>query len=72
MDCAEQLSTYRSKKQEICISQHRGNGYQWCFLTKIDLKKEEFKNLLDHLPTLLSYKENYKKTCIILDETTQS
>ena len=64
--------TYRSDKQEISISQHRWNGYQWSFLTKIDLKKEEYKNLVDHLPTLLSYIENYKKTCIILDETTQS
>ena len=32
--------TYRSDKQEISISQLRWNGYQWSFLTKIDLKKE--------------------------------
>ena len=63
--------TSRSDKQESSISQHRWNGYQWSFLTKIDLKKEEYKNLVDHLPTLLSNIENYKKTCIILDETTR-
>ena len=61
-----------SDKQEISISQHRWNGYQWSFLTKIDLKKEEYRNLVDNLPTLLSYIDNYKKTCIILDQTTQS
>ena len=64
--------TYRSDKQEVSISQHRWNGYQLSFLRKIDLKKEEYKNLVDYLPILLSYIENYKKTCIILDGTTQS
>ena len=56
--------TYRSDKQEISISQHRWNGYQWSFLTKIDLKKGEYKNLVDHLPTLLSYIENYKRLAL--------
>ena len=64
--------TYRSDKQEISTFQHHWNGYQWSFPTKNDLKKEEYKNLVDHLPTLLSYIENYKKTRIILDETTQN
>ena len=32
---------YQSDKQEISISQHRWNGVQWSFLTKIELKKEE-------------------------------
>ena len=47
--------TYRSDKQEISISQHRWNGYQWSFLTKIDLKKEEYKNLVDHTTTNTSF-----------------
>ena len=50
-----------SDKQEISISQHRWNGYLCkSFLIQIDWK------------TPLSYIENYKKACIILDETTQS
>ena len=63
---------YRSDKQQDTISQHRWNGYQWSFLTNIELKKEEYKNLLEHLPTLLSYIEMLKKTCIDIDEGTQS
>ena len=45
---------YRSDRQQVTISQHRWNGYQWSFLTNIELKKEEYENLLEHLPTLLS------------------
>ena len=63
---------YRSDKQQVTISQHRCNGYQWNFLTNIELKKEEYENLLEHLPTLLSYIEKFKKTCIDMDEGTQS
>ena len=62
---------YRSDKQ-VTISQHRWSGYQWSFLTNIELKKEEYENLLEHLPTLLSYIEKFKKTCIDMDEGTQS
>ena len=58
---------YQSDKQEISISQHRWNGVQWSFLTKIELEKEEYKNLLEHLPDLLSYVETFKKTSITLD-----
>ena len=63
---------YRSDRQQVTISQHRWNGYQWIFLTNIALKKEEYQNLLEHLPTLLSYIEKFKKTCIDMDEGTQS
>ena len=63
---------YRSDKQQVTISQHRWNGYQWSFLTNIELKKVEYENLLEHLPTLLSYIEKFKKTCIDMDEGTQS
>ena len=63
---------YRSDKQQVTISQHRWNGYQWSFLTNIELKKEEYENLLEHLPALLSYIEKFKKTCIDMDEGTQS
>ena len=45
---------YHSDKQ-VTISQHRWNGYQWSFLTNFELKKEEYENLLEHLPTVLSY-----------------
>ena len=31
---------YRSDKQQVTISQHRWNGYQWSFLTNIELKKK--------------------------------
>ena len=63
---------YRSDKQQVTISQNRWNGYQWSFLTNIELKKEEYEHLLEHLPTLLSYIEKFKKTCIDMDEGTQS
>ena len=63
---------YRSDRQQVTISQHRWNGYQWSFLTNIELKKEEYENLLEHLPTLLSYIEKFKKNCIDMDEGTQS
>ena len=59
---------YQSDKHEISISQHRWNGVQWSFLTKIELEKEEYKKLLEHLPDLLSYVETFKKTSITLDK----
>ena len=58
---------YQSDKQEISISQHPWNEVQWSFLTKIELIKEEYIKLLEHLPDLLSYVETFKKTSIILD-----
>ena len=48
----------------MTISQHCWNEYLWCFFTNIEFKKEEYENLLEHLPTLLSYIEKFKKTCI--------
>ena len=63
---------YRSDKQQVTITQHRWNGYQWSFLTNIELKKEGYAILLEHLPTFLSYIEKFKKTCIDMDEGTQS
>ena len=62
---------YRSDRQQVTISQHCWNGYQWSFLTNIEMKKEEYENLLEHLPTFLSYIEKFK-TCIDMDEGTQS
>ena len=59
---------YQSDKPEVSFSQHCWNGVQWSFLTKIELKKEEYKNLLEHLPDLLSYVETFKKTSISLDK----
>ena len=59
---------YQSDRQEISISQHHWNGVQWRFLTKIELKKEEYKKLLELLPDLLSYVEAFKKTSITLDK----
>ena len=43
---------YQSVKHEVSISQHRWNGVQWSFLTMIELKKKEYKNLLENLPDL--------------------
>ena len=52
---------YRSDRQQVTTSQHLWNGYQWSFLTNIELKKkEEYENLLEHLPTLLFYIEKFK------------
>ena len=63
---------YRSDKQQVTTSQRRWNGYQRSFLTNIELKKEEYENLLDHLPTILSYIEKFRKTCNDMDEGTQN
>ena len=63
---------HRSEKQQVTISQNRWNGYQWSFLTNIELKKEEYENLLERRPTLLSYIEKFKKICLDMDEGTQS
>ena len=60
---------YCSYKQQVTISQHRWNGYQWSFQTNIEY---EYKKLLEHLPTLLSYIEKFKKTCIDMDEGTHN
>ena len=62
----------RSEKQQVSISQNRWNGYQWSFLTNFELKKEEYENLLERLPTLLSYIEKFKKIYVDMDEGTQS
>ena len=53
---------YCSDKQQVTISKHSWNGYQWSFLTNIELKKEEYENLLENFPTLLSFFEKFKKT----------
>ena len=37
---------YQSDKQEINFSQYRWNGVQWSFLTKIELRKEEYKKII--------------------------
>ena len=42
------------------------------FSDKFWIKKEEYENLLEHLPTLSSYFEKFKKTCIDMDEGTQN
>ena len=52
---------YQSDKHKISFSQHRWNGIQWSFLTKVELKKEEYTKLLEHLPDLLSYVETFKR-----------
>ena len=59
---------YQSDKQEISISQHRSNGVQWSFWTKIELKKEKYKTILEHLSDLFSNVETFNKIGITLDK----
>ena len=37
---------------------------------KFQLEKEEYDKLVDFIPSILSYVETFKKTCIIIDECT--
>ena len=60
---------YQSDAREISISQHRCNRVQWSFLTKTEIKTEEYKKILDPLSELPSYVETFKKTSITLDKS---
>ena len=61
---------YRSDIKKIDLIEYRRKGNTWKNNQKFQLKKEEYDKLVDFIPSVLSYVETYKKTCIITDECT--
>ena len=61
---------YRSDIKKIDLIEYRRKGNTWKNNQKFQLEKKEYDNLVDFIPSLLSYVETFKKTCIIIDECT--
>ena len=62
--------SYRSDIKKIDLIEYCRNGNTWKHNQKFQLKKEEYDKLVDFIPSVLSYVETFKKTCIIIDECT--
>ena len=62
--------SYRSDIKKIDLIEYRRKGNTWKNNQKFQLKKKEYDNLVDFIPSVLSYVETFKKTCIIIDEYT--
>ena len=60
--------SYRSDFKKIDIIEYRRKGKTWKNNQNFQLEKKEYDNLLDFIPSVLSYVETFKKTCIIIDE----
>ena len=60
--------SYRSDVQKIDLIEYRRKGNSWKNNQKFQLEKEEYDKLVDFIPSVLSYVETFKKTCIIIDE----
>ena len=58
--------SYRSDIKKIDLIEEN----TWKNNQKIQLEKEEYDKLVDFIPSILSYVETFKKTCIIIDECT--
>ena len=62
--------SYRSDIKKIDIIEYRRKGNTWKNNQNFQLEKKEYDNLVDLIPSVLSYVETFKKTCIIIDECT--
>ena len=62
--------SYRSDIKKIDLIESRRKGNTWKNNQKFQLEKEEYDKLVDFIPSVLSYVETFKKTCIIIDECT--
>ena len=62
--------SYRSDVKKIDIIEYRRKGNTWKNNQNFQLEKKEYDNLVDFIPSVLSYEETFKKTCIIIDECT--
>ena len=62
--------SYRSDIKKIDIIEYRRKGNTWKNNQNFQLEKKEYDNLVDFIPSVLSYVETFKKTCIIIDECT--
>ena len=61
---------YRSDNKKIDLIEYCRKRNTWKNNQKFQLEKKEYDNLVDFIPSLLSYVETFKKTCIIIDECT--
>ena len=62
--------SYRSDIKKIDIIEYRRKGNTWKNNQNFQLEKKEYDSLVDFIPSVLSYVETFKKTCIIIDECT--
>ena len=62
--------SYRSDIKKIDLIEYRRKGNTWKNNQNFQLEKKEYDNLVDFIPSVLSYVETFKKTCIIFDECT--
>ena len=62
--------SYRSDIKKIDIIEYRRKGNTWKNNQNFQMEKKEYGNLVDFIPSVLSYVETFKKTCIIIDECT--
>ena len=62
--------SYRSDIKKIDLIEYRRKGNTWKNNQNFHLEKKEYDNLVDFIPSVLSYVETFKKTCIIIDECT--
>ena len=62
--------SYRSDIKKIDLIEYRRKGNTWKNNQNFQLEKKEYDNLVDFIPSVLSYVETFKKTCIIIDECT--
>ena len=62
--------SYRSDIKKVDIIEYRRKGNTWKNNQNFQLEKKEYDNLVDFIPSVLSYVETFKKTCIIIDECT--
>ena len=61
--------SYRSDIKQIDLIEYRKKENTWKNNQKFQLEKK-YDNLVDFIPSVLSYVETFKKTCIIIDECT--
>ena len=62
--------SYRSDIKKIDLIEYRRKGNIWKNNQNFQLEKKSMMILFDFIPSVLSYVETFKKTCIIIDECT--
>ena len=62
--------SFRSDIKKIDIIEYRRKGNTWKNNQNFQLERKEYDNWVDFIPSVLSYVETFKKTCIIIDECT--
>ena len=57
-------------ESQISLLEYRRKGNTWKNNQNFQLEKKEYENLVDFIPSVLSYVVTFKKTCINIDECT--